>query len=1789
MSQSYRIRTEVGKDKYVNVLLEQDFEQLEILSLKILQSQIYTRLCSDYGVVAGRITANSGFGLPNCKVSIFIPLSNEDENNPIISELYPYKLISDTNEDGYRYNLLPYVKSHSGHNPTGSFPDRTDVLTDPNLIQVYDKYYKFTVKTNDSGDFLIFGVPLGTQTIHIDIDLSDIGEFSLSPQDLVRLGVATESQVAGTEFRTSTDLNTLPQIISLNRTINVEPLWGQPEVCTIGITRTDFDITEEAGIEITPTAIFMGSIFSNGNDQFQTQRCRPKLRSGDLCNLVAGPGEILAIRQTIFNDDTGRPVLETFPLESGGQVIDDNGAWLVDVPMNLDYITTNEFGERVISNDPKVGIPTRGKYRFKIKWNQSPTLSEDIKRGYFLVPNVREYGWEVGVDKDPLVIQDWITNPLSIPPTVDPNFYPNNELAKKSYSFSLDWNDYVDPQTAINCEDTFYLMSFNKVYTVSQLIDQYRRGFLPNEFVGIKNNLDDACESDNVKFPNNDANYRFDLLYLLALVAMFIFKPILFGLVPIIHIVAALVAILGFVFGIIVGVILYIVLPICYVIAGIVAFLNWLGAGLEPIDCIDPDEINQIMDDMFNLYKKILNINLPLLVYPNCELCSCEPGGELSTPPSSVQSSGNYVAAATETGGNGILSTYMLPTQYDVKDVDVQFRSGIQALLAGAAYTRDEPSGKARVPQFTTFGTDTDVCNQVLCGNGEDNNADPCPKVLFTNNLPIAERINLFNVKAKYYNPTANNPGGGVNRIKVTFNTPLNNGLSHLDNMLVISCKEGTLSNFPAGQIVTFQDPNLSSDININGFTQLNQYGTAAVTGSTYRSGVDEIVTINYANPNGSITPSSTTYKLVLTGDPQFHKFPMDVEYFQVVTAMTYSTYTGHCQSPTFEANSLPIRFLGNDSVLREVNKVWGFSYYAPSPPHPIYPPSRVYNPMKLYKKNTEQVIVFLVRGVDPYSTRQPCEYDLSRLFGYPLNSWGNKVVSGNYKLNIPIQPSFDNANQNGLRAGRHNYGLTGTSSNILTDFDSVTGIRLYHNAYHFQLSTNGDAKFSGFTSVLPSYYSALDSSQLGNNINNSFKPSDASGDIRLGRFARAISGYNNTGTLRTHLSPNTTSLSPAGFQVLPYGGTMYYGFTVEYDSKIIQSTVGGLPPIYNTYSNCVKEYFGAEPNSSTDTRGYFVNEVVDGGSLMGQKKSKIISTTSNLVTFEAEGWYFAPRYNNTYNFQAATTPTNARKIIMRSDRLPTSSTVTDVQGNSLPLQSNLIFSLFRLSDSGLAQGTTGTASFIGGGADPSNLDLVASESVPNPVFESFTCENAVPLFCYTVGTNNEISIKPDGNICYTNGVTGKKIMKNGCYQLISEILLSLPADLLIVNEWTSRLLVNFGACRNVWSHLFVNNWINGSLYAFAFKNDRIFDANNVPRSQYCRRTLYLHPTNNFYYRSSPYVTGTTTGFIGAPPSTFNILPFVPGIPFGGNDRNLKFPTTMLDLGPRSQFLQELVFSDEFDGYVVNRMDDSSYSDVSEILNLLIISRLTNLSFIGILLSAAGGTIFEFFLNNRDLFKNLVDADYAQMISISSELGISAFEPANYPTDPNGQDPIYINSPFASDVVMGIFWSSNTQVRDYISPKRNIINTNANLGSICGFSNIPVFSQEVPFYQWQIQPNADGGAAESIFGSQGNNWFTNPINSNGTFFSSNYQSMDRLQQTSRYFRYDNNTKGTGYIFATNQNGDEDGNRQLWSHNNPNDNNITVGAPFHFYFGLKKGKTSFDRFRRKWIKFDTITD
>ena len=190
MGKSYRINTEVGINKTLSFELDQDFEFLEILSLQIGQEDVYNRDCAQYGVVVGRVVANSGLGVPNVKVTIFVPILETDAANEQIVAVYPYVNPDDTNVDGYRFNVLPYAPSYTNHAATGTFPTREDVLKDPLVAEIYDKYYRYTVKTNESGDYMIFGVPVGVQTVLMDLDLSDIGEFSLKVYFLYVIGLS---------------------------------------------------------------------------------------------------------------------------------------------------------------------------------------------------------------------------------------------------------------------------------------------------------------------------------------------------------------------------------------------------------------------------------------------------------------------------------------------------------------------------------------------------------------------------------------------------------------------------------------------------------------------------------------------------------------------------------------------------------------------------------------------------------------------------------------------------------------------------------------------------------------------------------------------------------------------------------------------------------------------------------------------------------------------------------------------------------------------------------------------------------------------------------------------------------------------------------------------------------------------------------------------------------------------------------------------------------------------------------------------------------------------------------------------------------------------------------------------------------------------------------------------------------------------------------------------------------------------------------------------------------------
>jgi hypothetical protein len=427
-----------------------------------------------------------------------------------------------------------------------------------------------------------------------------------------------------------------------------------------------------------------------------------------------------------------------------------------------------------------------------------------------------------------------------------------------------------------------------------------------------------------------------------------------------------------------------------------------------------------------------------------------------------------------------------------------------------------------------------------------------------------------------------------------------------------------------------------------------------------------------------------------------------------------------------------------------------------------------------------------------------------------------------------------------------------------------------------------------------------------------------------------------------------------------------------------------------------------------TNGRGYFPNEIVEGGSLMSASYNNIISSNGNtyfrrssLTGFYTRrgnpvmySTYFAPKYSSglTLNYPAGT---SGRQLVMRSDRLPTSDRLLQNCQTFYSLQQNQNLGIYLIPDEGAI-----VVESISGVGTQINDDPLPPNVIANLIQSTNNCKDSRNLRCYEFTPNGTIrdGSYPGGGTylvnsgsCQNAPISGKKIFENGCYKLVTTPLGSLPLDLLLVSEWFSRTSINFGACRNVFSHLFTHNWVNGALYTFAFKNNTIFDNQNNPIAEFCKDVVYYdESTNNFYYRSSPYLTGTTIGFIGKNAPN-NVEP---------NVKNLLYPTTIMDLGPRSDYLQEIVFSDEYDGYIINKLNSTSYQDVSEMLNLLIINRLANTNFIGILTGSGGGSIFEYFTRVPLLSINqrlTVDADYAQMISINSEFGVVPFEADNYP------------------------------------------------------------------------------------------------------------------------------------------------------------------------------------------------
>jgi hypothetical protein len=327
---------------------------------------------------------------------------------------------------------------------------------------------------------MFFGVPLGTYTIHVDADISDIGIYSQRPYDLISQGAPIEKFDSPTKYKSDKNLNQLVQIKSTNYSVNVQPFWGDSETCEVGISRADIDMN----YSVIPSAIFMGSIFGDNEKNSVNKRCRPRKKLGLVTDLVAGEGKVEMIRKT----EDG--AIEPFDIKDG-DLIDQDGTWAYQIPMNLDYMVTDEFGNLIPSEDTLKGIPTRASVRFRIGMENTGGEGRLRTRGQFLVPN-----------------------------------NPRTE-SEVDYTFDEKTKD-------ISFRDIFW----NKVYSVKNFIPRYQaNGFeYIRAFTGLK---DVDYDGNKTPVPFNRVNTDFNPIFLIICIIIKIITFIIWvlnsGLFPVIN------------------------------------------------------------------------------------------------------------------------------------------------------------------------------------------------------------------------------------------------------------------------------------------------------------------------------------------------------------------------------------------------------------------------------------------------------------------------------------------------------------------------------------------------------------------------------------------------------------------------------------------------------------------------------------------------------------------------------------------------------------------------------------------------------------------------------------------------------------------------------------------------------------------------------------------------------------------------------------------------------------------------------------------------------------------------------------------------------------------------------------------------------------------------------------------------------------------------------------------------------------------------------------------------------
>ena len=426
---------------------------------------------------------------------------------------------------------------------------------------------------------------------------------------------------------------------------------------------------------------------------------------------------------------------------------------------------------------------------------------------------------------------------------------------------------------------------------------------------------------------------------------------------------------------------------------------------------------------------------------------------------------------------------------------------------------------------------------------------------------------------------------------------------------MVVLANPGTSSSLGTGQFFSFQDPNLSNSfVNLTG-ASFNQFQTNSITGVTFTG--QTTVNVGYANFSNIDQVSNLQAQIVITATTETN-VPSAVQgvpgvngyeesYLRYPTDIEYFQVITGMTVGTFlsMSNNTTPGLFPNEYLLHRIKYVTPECGILPGYTGPNYN-IRTTSPALQYMPGYQNFeVIIMIRGVDPHTQKQNISYDLSRIFG--LTSFGvnqNLIVSGDYYLNVPIQ-----AYPTTPRKPKSH--VTGNNQ----------GHNLYFDSYSLQISgpSGSNPNFTAFTSTLPYYYVATD-----DNIYSTYAPAGS-------------------------VPPNSTNLaSPTNPLVFPSQSTLPY-FQVQINPIPQPTTVGAGG--------------GAYLKSNTNLNLFGITSINNPFYYFALTENNYYNNAPPLANFNRLYYLYSPVYYG----NASLTPVNftdRNRIVMRSDRIPTSTRV---------------------------------------------------------------------------------------------------------------------------------------------------------------------------------------------------------------------------------------------------------------------------------------------------------------------------------------------------------------------------------------------------------------------------------------------------------------------------------------------------------------------------------------------------